>query len=360
MYLKHLVEWLAQWEECDISILSPDWALLPFGAPAPRFQDLRLPGIPRQRVGRVIYEQTKYAHAIHRQNLDVFLALNGAIPLTLKVRSLVLVKALQCFFTPAAYGLMRRVYLQTILRLAARQADILATPTAAAAEDLRQVLGTPKEKIRVIPEALYSLVEDPFEESSGDSPDAALLNITRGRPFLLNVGATYAYKNLDRLVRAFALCKHEWHFPHVLLLVGGEQEVPFSSIARWAIHEHVGDDVIFARKLTASQVRTSYHMADAFVMPTLYETFGHPVLEAMAHGCPVVTSNRGSVAEIAGGAAELVDVTEVGSIASGIYRVLTDGAHRAKLISAGRSRASEFTWDRTIGKMKEVIKELVR
>jgi glycosyltransferase involved in cell wall biosynthesis len=87
-----------------------------------------------------------------------------------------------------------------------------------------------------------------------------------------------------------------------------------------------------------------YSAAEAFVFPSLHEGFGLPVLEAMACGTPVLTSNTSALPEIAGDAALLVDPTSVDAIAEGLVRILTDNCLRNRLIEAGKTRASKFTW----------------
>jgi glycosyltransferase involved in cell wall biosynthesis len=96
--------------------------------------------------------------------------------------------------------------------------------------------------------------------------------------------------------------------------------------------------------------------AEALVYPSTYEGFGFPVLEAMAAGTPVVTSNRSSLPEIAGDAALLVDPDSEEEIAHGIGRVLTDAELRARLREAGVERARSFTWDRTAGETAETLR----
>ena len=89
-----------------------------------------------------------------------------------------------------------------------------------------------------------------------------------------------------------------------------------------------------------------YALAEAVLLPSLYEGFGLPVVEGMASGTPVVTANRYAPRELAGDAAVLVDPERVDSIADGIYRVATDGELRHRLIEAGKARARQFTWKR--------------
>ncbi len=101
-----------------------------------------------------------------------------------------------------------------------------------------------------------------------------------------------------------------------------------------------------------------YQLADGLLLPSLYESVGMPIMEAMACGCPVLTSDRFGTKEIAGDAALLVDPESVDAIAAGIDRLLNDKELRAANIAAGEVRASQFTWTHTAGELLRVLESL--
>jgi glycosyltransferase involved in cell wall biosynthesis len=151
-------------------------------------------------------------------------------------------------------------------------------------------------------------------------------------------------KNLPRLIEAFARLKQERRIPHVLLMVGGETPiVTRRGLMELAAHLEVADSVIFPGVVPHALILAFYVNAAVTAMPSLYETFGCPVLEAMSCGCPVVTSQGGTMAEIAQGCAVLVNPYQVQSIADGIARVLEDPELRQHLITSGLARAQDFT-----------------
>ncbi|MDQ1401999.1 MAG: hypothetical protein QOG03_315 [Actinomycetota bacterium] len=164
------------------------------------------------------------------------------------------------------------------------------------------------------------------------------------RPFILWVGTTEPRKNLGGLVDAFRLIeKRRADLDLDLVLVGPKgwnEDLEFLIGAERSRVKVVGfvPDADLARL---------YAEASVFCYPSHFEGFGLPVLEAMAHGAPVVTSRGSSTEEVSQGAAVLVDAGSPESIAEGIERVVTDTALAAELSSAGRLRAAEFTWDRT-------------
>jgi glycosyltransferase involved in cell wall biosynthesis len=358
MYLTNFVESLLHHTPHEILLFSPDWFESPFPYDLPRLSDIRLEGVPVQQVGRVLYEQIRYRAVIRRKRPDVFVGLLNSVPLGLNMPSAVFVKSLQYLYVPEAFSLLRRTYLRLMVQFTARQADILIVPTRATGQDLQQKTGISPYKIRVLPEALYARERNVLQTEKGGELRTRVHQLTRGTPFILCVGATYPYKNLNRLILAFARLKERLKSPHILLLIGGEGGVTREALGKIARQAGVEESVVCAGSRPYDEVIAAYNLADIMVMPTLYETFGHPVLEAMACGCPVVTSNSGSVAELAGDAAELVNPLEIESIEAGMYRLLTDEVRRACLVVRGRAQAARFTWEATALGAHKILMEL--
>jgi glycosyltransferase involved in cell wall biosynthesis len=176
--------------------------------------------------------------------------------------------------------------------------------------------------------------------------------------YLLFIGGIEGRKNLPGLVRAFATLPADLDVR--LVIAGG-------AVAR---DPGAGRDLESALRSVPARiagriVRTGYVSeankaallagAEALVYPSRYEGFGFPVLEAMAAGTPVVTSDRSSLPEVAGPDSVLVDPESTDAIAAGIERVLTDGALQARLREAGPKRAASFTWERTARATAEVL-----
>jgi len=163
---------------------------------------------------------------------------------------------------------------------------------------------------------------------------------------MLYVGNLQPRKNVVRLLRAFARARKEAGFAHRLVIVGQAgwqceeemRELQSAEAAGHALRVGYVDD---------SDLPALYAAADAFLFPTLMEGFGLPVLEAMAMGTPVLTSNTSSLPEVAGDAALLVDPTDESAIATGISALAADGSLRARLRDAGLARAAQFSWQRT-------------
>jgi glycosyltransferase involved in cell wall biosynthesis len=197
--------------------------------------------------------------------------------------------------------------------------------------------GIPAERIRHVPLGVTVRPADP----------AARRRFGLDRPYLLFVGTLEPRKNLTRLVEALGRLDGEYR--DLLLAVAG--------LDGWGdAAPPASDRVRLLGFVTDAERDALYAGAAAFAYPSLREGFGLPVAEAMAHGTPVVTSLGTSTEEVAGGAAVLVDPTDVDGITHGIEQALAD---RDRLVAAGRIRAAELTWARTAEATFAAYRELV-
>ncbi len=249
----------------------------------------------------------------------------------------------------------RLIERRTLARAAKRAAGILTISEATAA-DLRQMLPAAGGKISVTP-----LAADSRFKPAEQYPAGALQNVRDryGLPdsFILTTGTLEPRKNLERLVRAYATLPSSLRAATPLVLAGkrGWQEqgifeaiaaLPDPSQVRHL--DFVPDDAL----------APLYAAATVFCYPSLYEGFGLPVLEAMQSATPVVTSNVSSLPEVGGSAVRYVDPLEPGQIAAGLQELLGDPAERQRLGAAGRTRAEQFSWDRTATATLETLRRV--
>jgi glycosyltransferase involved in cell wall biosynthesis len=170
-------------------------------------------------------------------------------------------------------------------------------------------------------------------------------------PYLLFVGSEHPRKNLPAMFRAIAALKREPRFRDLKLLkVGraGGREAPFRARTLEALRElGLEGDAVFREGISDEELARCYSSAECLVLPSLYEGFGFPPLEAMACGCPVVVSNAGSLPEIAADAALVVEPSDAAGLADALRRVVTEQATRRELVERGLRRAAQFSWERT-------------
>lgn len=227
-------------------------------------------------------------------------------------------------------------------------------PSESARRDLVAFEGVPGERVEVIP---HGVDAEAFAARPDGAAESARDRFGIDGPYLLFVGGIEPRKNLVALVRAFARVP-----PGASLLIAGGpvRWIPGEAgRLRAAVAELPADvrrRVVLAGYVSDAEKAGLMAGATALVYPSLYEGFGFPVLEGMAAGLPVLTSNVSSLPEVAGDAALLVDPHDEEAIAGGMQLLLADGALRDRLGELGRARAAEFTWDRAARRTAEVLR----
>lgn len=171
------------------------------------------------------------------------------------------------------------------------------------------------------------------------------------KPFVLFVGSLKTHKNIPVLVDAMKELRHTRKLDIDLILVGRRD---MKNEELWRFLQLNRSYARCMGELPDEDLAVFYNLASAFVLPSLREGFGLPVLEAMACGTPVVVSDRASLPEIAGSAALKFDPSRVDQLSSHLYRILTEEKLRLDLVAAGKDRAKEFSWEKTARKTWEV------
>jgi glycosyltransferase involved in cell wall biosynthesis len=171
---------------------------------------------------------------------------------------------------------------------------------------------------------------------------------------ILFVGALQVRKNIVRLVEAFEQISPEW----TLTLAGATTGFRAGEILRRIQSSPACHRINITGHLTEEKLHALYAQASIFAFPSLDEGFGIPVLEAMACGIPVITSDRSALPEVAGGAALLVNPYKTEAILEALQRLSTDSDLREKLAEAGRIRAKLFTWEATVQKTYSAYREI--
>ena len=342
MYLKALIsEFLRQNNGLTVVLFTPAWADPLFEIEPQGLEVVRLRDVPINKFARILFQQTTLASAINSHRIDAFFATATILPLLVTAPAVVAIQFIQFYSMPDTYGWFRTRYLRFMLPLSIRRSFRSIIFTSASKLDLLNYTGVPAAKISVIPHGLSKEVIDAArapQEARGKG-----LVLTGGSPYLLYVSATYGYKNHLRLIRAFSLLKKRMRCQHKLLLVGAESGVTYDQLRVEAVAHGVGDSVVIAGRVQSAALL--YHDAELAVIPTLYETFGYPPLEAMACGCPVAASNCGSISELCDGAAELFDPMDESAIAMSVEKVISDRDYRSTLILRGKAVSARFTWE---------------
>lgn len=232
-----------------------------------------------------------------------------------------------------------RARFQQQAREAAARADLILCVSRFTASQVEEILRVPAARLRVAPHGVRL-------------PEA--LDEREREPLILHVGAVQKRKNLVRLVGAFERAAPP---PWRLVLAGGGGYGAEEVEARIR-QSPAADRITWTGWLPDAEIERLYRRASVFAFPSLDEGFGIPVLEAMAHGVPVLSSTRGALPEVCGDAALLADPFREDGIAQALDALIRDEDLRIRLARAGRARAQEFPWSRTIEETWKAYREL--
>jgi len=246
-------------------------------------------------------------------------------------------------------GFTRSLHFHLTRRVLKNAARIFAVSQFTKGE-VQKLFGIDPGRIEVI----YNAIDPRFLTGHATDADRQLLaeryQITY--PFLLYAGRISPHKNLVRIIEAFSalkaeLAKQEVYHDLKLIIIGDELS-KHPDLRRTVVRGGVQNDVRFLGFVPIEILRIFYDAAKVFVFPSLYEGFGLPPLEAMAHGTPVLTSNTSSIPEVVGPAAVLVNPENLFEMMRALQRMLLDSQLREKLRQASYEQVKKFSWERSV------------
>jgi len=257
-------------------------------------------------------------------------------------------------------GAWRSLYFQMTKRVLHGAARIFAVSNFTKIE-IQKLFAIPAGRIEVI----YNAIDERLLHGHASAADRQLIaeryQVTY--PFLLYAGRISSHKNVVRIIEAFSALKTELEkdgvFPDLKLIIIGDDVSGNPDLRRTVIRSGVQNDVRFLGFVPIEVLRTFYDAAKIFVFPSLYEGFGLPPLEAMAHGTPVVTSNVSSLPEVVGNAAVLVHPENVFEIMRALHRVLLDQPLREKMKERSYRQAAKFSWEKSVQRIVEGYREVL-
>ena len=262
-------------------------------------------------------------------------------PVVKSTRSLVIhMKTMHAFTVPETVGIGPRTYRRLNYQRSVRIADAVIVNSNSLRAEIDKYLEVDSRKVSLIYEAVDHEIFNPGDQGAAR---ARIAPFGISRPFVLFVSSLWRYKNADGLLRAWKMIRHELG-GRQLVILGAERDQKYSAeLHQLAAELGITGDVVFAGGVPNEETVHFYRAADLLAYPSFNETFGLPILEAMACACPVVTSNVSSMPEIAGGAAILTDPHDPSAIARSILEGI--GSDVPRLRTAGLRRARDFTWE---------------
>ncbi|MHB8079377.1 MAG: glycosyltransferase family 4 protein [Candidatus Krumholzibacteriia bacterium] len=338
---------------CDFGVLATHPAAFAALEGVPGWRVWPCPGAVGGTLRKALYTQRSVPALAARLGAAVLHSLQFVAPLRLPCRSVVTVHDLAYRRFPGTVETPRRWYYQVLVPATLRRASRIVTNSQATADDVAALFPAVRDRLRVTPFGTPSWVWEQPTPPAGAGVGGAFLF----------VGTLEPRKNLPRLLEAYGRFRDRAEGaggppPPDLMLVGGRGwgdsplRGPLRTLqARGALR--------LEGYCQPARLWELYGAARALLFPSLHEGFGFPILEAMAAGLPVLTSDRGAMREVAGDAALLVDPDDAEAIAGALVRLDRDAALRARLIARGRERARAWSWERTADATAAVYAELV-
>ncbi len=312
---------------------------------------LRTGNIPK-RFLRMLWVQSVMPYQARRDRLDLFWSPAHRLPslLSTRIARVVTIHDLVWKHAPETMRPVSRWLDATLMPEAVRLADRIITVSAHTAKDLLSEIPNALEKIHSIPLGVSPLLPANSRES--------LASLGLRESYFLFVGTLEPRKNLARLLEAFSRLPDELKNRAVLAIAGGKGwgGVDVATVAK---KYGVQDRVLVLGYVNDEQLATLYKHALFLAMPSLYEGFGLPLLEAMSRGTPVLTSNCASMPEVVGDAGILVAPNEVESILGGLLELLSDGDLRGFLASRAVINAERFNWTFAAEKTLQVFEDAI-
>jgi glycosyltransferase involved in cell wall biosynthesis len=261
---------------------------------------------------------------------------------------------------PAGVPAMMQAGRLYFARRALARADRILAVSHSTKREVSRMFDVPEGKIEVV----YNALDERFlREPAPADADRTLERMAVTDPFVLYAGNIKPQKNLPRLIEAFAVAKAELRdhpiYSNLKLLLIGDSAEEHSDLRRAVLRSRVQGEVRFLGFVPQSVLRVFYSRASAFLFPSLYEGFGLPPLEAMAHGAPVLTSSVSSLPEVFSQAALMVNPENIFEIARGIKQILTEDDLRETLVRRGYELVQKYSWERSAEQVREVYRSVV-
>jgi len=306
---------------------------------------------------RVLWEHLIMPFMLNNGKIDIFHNPDHILPLLpIKAKKIITVHDLSFYKFPETFPFMKRTYKRGLTPRSIKLADKIIAVSNSTKNDMIDLFDVDEEKIRVV----HVGVSQEFVKI--DDPSAlSCFRKGRGLPqrFVLFLGTIEKRKNLERLIDAFSMAVRKGGIPHKLVIAGKKGWL-YKDLFKKIDDEGLRDKIVFISDMKQSELPLLYNLAELFIYPSIYEGFGLPVLESMACGTAVITSNVSSLPEVAGKAALLIDPYNIEEISSAMIKVLSDAALRGSMIEKGLVQAAQFSWKNCAKHTLEVYEGMLK
>jgi glycosyltransferase involved in cell wall biosynthesis len=319
---------------------------------APKVEKLCIPRIARRgRFLRIVAEQLIMPLIVARRRLACLVS-NYVVPVASPCRNVVIVHDMLYRRFPDTMERSKRLFWSVMIPLTLWRSTVVATVSEFSASEIAHFHPATKRKLHVTVEGV--------RPSLANAGPAVRPEWLEGRPYLICVATFGRHKNLELLIDAF--CRVGVEQEELDLVIVGAARTPDAMANRDELARSVTDRlsagrIRFADHVSDEQLAYLYGNAEALVLPSLYEGFGLPVIEAQHFGCPVICSNRASLPEVAGDAALIFDPGKAGELDDKIVQLLSDDDLRQRLRASSRANVARYSWRRATAQLLRAIEK---
>ena len=287
-----------------------------------------------------MWTQIRLSAEMIKNKPEVFFVPVHVLPFVHSKNSVVTIHGLEYEYYPKMYPVSHLNYLRWSTKYALKNAQKIITVSESTKNDLIKLYNANPEKIKVIYHGVNLL------KSKSESKNK------KSEKYILFIGRLETKKNVNGLIEAFNLLKKKYQVPHKLILAGtqgyGVKEI---------LKKIKNNDIILPGYVTEEEKMLLLKEAEMFILPSFYEGFGMPILEAQAVNCPVVTSNVSSMPEVAGEGSILINPNNIEQIAESMYKIINDNDFRKRLIQEGYQNVKKFSWEKCAQETLEILSE---
>jgi glycosyltransferase involved in cell wall biosynthesis len=286
---------------------------------------------------------------------SVFFSTTHYAPRFSPIPTVISIMDLAYIYFPQMFNKSDLYQLRSWTSYSAKNAKKIITISESSKSDIIKQYQIPEEKVEVVyPGIKPGLLKHHTKADMDTLKTKYGINDT----FILFVGTLQPRKNISRLIEAFSKVIQEQN--DIELIIIGKKGWLYEEILKKPHDLGIEDKVKFLDFVTDSDLEIFYREALCFVLPSLYEGFGLPVLEAMKYGCPVITSNVSSLPEAGGEAALYVDPLDTNDIAQKIKKLITNPQLRKELKEKGKTQLAKFSWEKTAKKTQAILEEVAK
>ncbi|OGS03928.1 MAG: hypothetical protein A2204_03215 [Elusimicrobia bacterium RIFOXYA1_FULL_47_7] len=289
---------------------------------------------------RVLWEHFYLPKQLKKLKIDVFHEPSFISPFFKSCPTIITVYDLAYLFCPDCYTFRNRAYLGAMLSRSVSTSEYIIAISENTKSDILKHFRVPDNKVKVI----YCGVNELFKKTNDTlKVDSIRKKYGITKDYILNVSLISPRKNLIALMQAFKNARQSGRIDAQLVIAGGKGWL-YEKIIAYAKSSGFENDIIFTGYVTDDELLHLYNGARLFAFPSVYEGFGLPLLEAMACGCPVISSNTSSMPEVCGEAALYFNPKNLAEISEAIDRVINDVGLSNSLINKGLEQVKKFSW----------------